>query len=275
MNLEHWIERGYELLLIYGPRLIAAIIIWIVGSWFAQIILKWLKKGMEKAGYDVSIQDFLLNLIYWAFKILLIIIVLSTMGIESTSFVAVLASAGLAVGLALQGSLSNFAGGVLILIIKPFRVGDFISAQGVDGTVKAITIFNTKLATSGNQVAILPNGKLSNENIINYSAEGTRRDSITYSISYESNIKIAKEVILNLVNEQPQVLQDEGKKPMVVVSELAENSVNITLRFWAKNADFWNLHWLFLEEGKLRLEAQGIDLPYPQRKIHVVTTKED
>lgn len=275
MNLEHWIERGYELLLIYGPRLIAAIIIWIVGSWFSQIILKWLKKGMEKADYDVSIQDFLLNLIYWAFKILLIIIVLSTMGIESTSFVAVLASAGLAVGLALQGSLSNFAGGVLILIIKPFRVGDFISAQGVDGTVKAITIFNTKLATSGNQVAILPNGKLSNENIINYSAEGTRRDSITYSISYESNIKVAKEVILNLVNEQPQVLQDEGKKPMVVVSELAENSVNITLRFWAKNADFWNLHWLFLEEGKLRLEAQGIDLPYPQRKIHVVTTKED
>ena len=275
MNLEHWIERGYELLLIYGPRLIAAIIIWIVGSWFSQIILKWLKKGMEKADNDVSIQDFLLNLIYWAFKILLIIIVLSTMGIESTSFVAVLASAGLAVGLALQGSLSNFAGGVLILIIKPFRVGDFISAQGVDGTVKAITIFNTKLATSGNQVAILPNGKLSNENIINYSAEGTRRDSITYSISYESNIKIAKEVILNLVNEQPQVLQDEGKKPMVVVSELAENSVNITLRFWAKNADFWNLHWLFLEEGKLRLEAQGIDLPYPQRKIHVVTTKED
>src|SRR5690606_11744880 len=158
-----------------GPRLIAAIIIWIVGSWFSQIILKWLKKGMEKAGYDVSIQDFLLNLIYWAFKILLIIIVLSTMGIESTSFVAVLASAGLAVGLALQGSLSNFAGGVLILIIKPFRVGDFISAQGVDGTVKAITIFNTKLATSGNQVAILPNGKLSNENIINYSAEDRKR----------------------------------------------------------------------------------------------------
>lgn len=269
MDLEHWIERGFDLLLVYGPKLVAAIIIWIVGSWFTRLILKGIKKAMEKGHYEVSLQNFLLNIFNWAFKIVLIVIVLSTIGIETTSFVAILASAGLAVGLALQGSLANFAGGVLILIIKPFKIGDFISAQGIEGTVKGISIFNTQLSTPGNQLAILPNGKLSNDNIINYTSEGIRRDTITYRISYESDMKLTKDIILKLVNEQPQVLQDEGKKPMMFVTELAESSVNISLRFWAKNEHFWNLHWLFLEEGKARLEAQGIVIPYPQRDVHL------
>lgn len=269
MNLEHWIERGFALLLVYGPKLIAAILIWIVGSWVSRLLLKGIKKAMQKGHYEVSLQNFLLNLFNWAFKILLIVIVLSTLGIETTSFVAILASAGLAVGLALQGSLANFAGGVLILIIKPFKIGDFISAQGVEGTVKAISIFNTQLVTFGNQLAVIPNGKLSNDNIINYTSEGVRKDAITFRISYDSDMKLTKEVILNLVNEQPQVIQDEGKQPMMVVTELAENSVNLSLRFWAKNEDFWNLHWLFLEEGKSRLEAQGIVIPYPQRDVRI------
>ena len=269
MELKHWIERGYELIIIFGPKVLAAIVIWIVGSWLTRLILKGIKKAMEKGHYEVSLQNFLLNLFNWAFKIVLIVIVLSTIGIETTSFVAILASAGLAVGLALQGSLANFAGGVLILIIKPFKIGDFISAQGIEGTVKSISIFNTKLLTFGNQLAILPNGKLSNENILNYTSEGIRKDNIIYRISYESDMKLAKDIVLNLVNEQPLVMQDEGKKPMIVVIELAESSVNLSLRFWAKNEDFWNLHWLFLEEGKTRLEAQGIIIPYPQRDVRL------
>lgn len=273
--MEHWIERGYELLLIFGPKLIASVIIWIVGSWLSRLILKGAEKAMIKWQYDISIQEFLSKIIFYGLKILLVIIVLSTIGIESTSFVAVLASAGLAVGLALQGSLANFAGGVLILIIKPFRVGDFISAQGVEGTVKSISIFNTKLVTFGNQIAVLPNGKLSNENIVNYSAESVRRDAITYSISYESNIKLAKETLLNLANEQPQVIQENGKKPAVVVTDLGDSSVNLSLRFWATNDDFWDLHFLFIEEGKIRLEAQGIDLPYPQRTVHLAKESEN
>ena len=269
MDLEHWIERGYDLLLIYTPKLVAAIVIWIVGSWITRLILKGIKKAMEKGHYEVSLQNFLLNIFNWAFKIVLIVIVLTTIGIEPTSFIAILASAGLAVGLALQGSLANFAGGVLILIIKPFKIGDFISAQGIEGTVKGISIFNTQLSTPGNQLAILPNGKLSNDNIINYTSEGIRRDTITYRISYDSDMKLAKNIILNLVNEQPEVLQVEGKIPMMFVTELAESSVNISLRFWAKNEHFWNLHWMFLEEGKTRLEAEGIVIPYPhQVEIH-------
>ena len=272
MELKHWIERGYELLLNYGPKLIAAIIIWIVGSWLIRLLIKGIKKTMAKGQYEVSVQNFLLNLSKWGFKILLIIIVLSTVGIAPTSFIAILASAGLAVGLALQGSLANFAGGVLILVIKPFKIGDFISAQGVDGTVKAISIFNTQILTFGNQLAILPNGKLSNENIINYTSEGIRKDNIIYRISYDSDMKLTKDIILNLVNEQSEVMQNEGKQPMIVVAELAESSVNLSLRYWAKNEDFWHLHWLFLEEGKTRLEAQGIKIPYPQRDVHI--TKE-
>ncbi len=273
MDLTHWIERGYDLLLIYGPKLLAAILIWIVGSWVIKLLLKGFYKVMEKGHYDLSLKQFLINLSNWALKIILVIVVLSTVGIGTTSFAAILAAAGLAVGLALQGSLANFAGGVLILIIKPFKIGDFISAQGIEGTVKEISIFNTQILTFGNQLAIIPNGKLSNDNILNYTSEGIRKDAITYRISYDSDMKLTKDIILKMVNEQPQVLQDEDKQPMIVVTELAESSVNLSLRFWARNEDFWNLHWLFLEEGKTRLEAEGIVIPFPQRDVHL--NKED
>jgi small conductance mechanosensitive channel len=195
-------------------------------------------------------------------------LVITQLGVESASLVAIIGAAGLAVGLALQGSLANFAGGVLILLIKPFRVGDFISAQGVDGTVKEISIFNTKLTTFGNQLAIIPNGKLSNDNIINYTEEGVRRENLTFGIGYDDDIKLAKEILLNLVNEQETVLKIEDKMPMVAVAELGDSSVNFTLRYWAKNEDFWNLRWHILEEGKARLEAAGISIPFPQRDVH-------
>lgn len=270
MELEHWIERGYELLMVYGPKLVFAIFIWIIGAWVVKLLVKGARKTMEKGNYDVSLKTFLLNVLNWILKIVLVIVVLNTVGIGGASFAAILAAAALAIGLALQGSLANFAGGVLILIIKPFRVGDFISAQGIDGTVKEISIFNTQLITFGNQLAILPNGKLSNDTILNYTSEGIRKDAITFGISYDSDMKLTKEIMLALVNEQPEVIQDEGKQPMMVVTELGDSSVNLSLRFWAKNEDFWKLHWLILEEGKIRLEAQGISLPFPQRDIHII-----
>lgn len=269
MEVHHWIEKGYALIIEFGPKVIAAILIWIVGLWVIKIILKGAKKAMAKGHYDVSLSKFIENLLNWALKVVLVVVVLGTVGIGTTSFAAILAAAGLAIGLALQGSLANFAGGVLILIIKPFRVGDFIKAQGVEGTVKEISIFNTQLLTFGNQLAVIPNGKLSNDNILNYSSEGIRKDAIIYRISYDSDMKLAKTILLDLVNEQPEVMQDEGKEPMIVVSELAENSVNLSLRYWAKNSDFWSLHWKFLEEGKTRLEAEGIVIPFPQRTVHL------
>jgi len=269
MELQNWVNKGYDIIIEFGPKLLAAILIFIIGMWIIKSVMKGIRKTMEKRDYDISLRKFLLNLISWVFKIILIIVVLGTVGVETTSFAAVIAAAGLAIGLALQGSLANFAGGVLILIIKPFKVGDFISAQGVDGTVKEISIFNTTLNTFGNQLAVIPNGKLSNDNIINYSAEPIRREALTFGIGYDSDIKLTKDILLKLVNEQPEVIQDEGKEPAIMVTELADSSVNFSLRYWAKNEDFWSLRWIILEEGKIRLEAAGIEIPFPQRDVHL------
>ena len=203
----------------------------------------------------------------WALLILLLISVVGMLGIETTSFIAVLGAAGLAIGLALQGSLSNFAGGVLIILLKPFKLGDWIEVNGISGSVKDISLFYTRLNTFGNQLAIIPNGELSNDNIINYSAEETRRDAITIGISYDSDIKKAREILLNLLQEQQDILKDPS--PEIVVTELAESSVNLSVRFWARNEVFWERHFYTIEEAKRRLENAGISIPFPQRDIHL------
>ncbi|MAN58547.1 MAG: mechanosensitive ion channel protein [Flavobacteriaceae bacterium] len=269
-NLETYVEEYGQKLIDFLPDLLAAILILLVGLWIIRIINRFVNKFFKKKEYDITLENFAQSIIDWGLKILLFVLVVTQLGVESASLVAIIGAAGLAIGLALQGSLANFAGGVLILLIKPFRVGDFISAQSVDGTVKEISIFNTKLTTFGNQLAIIPNGKLSNDTIINYTEEGIRREAMTFGISYDSNIKEAKEILLGLTNEQETVLQLEDKAPMVVVSELADSSVNLSLRYWAKNEDFWNLRWTILEEGKRRLEAAGIVIPFPQRDVHLV-----
>lgn len=273
-NFDIYIERYGQKLIDFLPSLIGAALMLLIGIWVIKAINRVVRKFFDKKDYDVTLENFIASLISWGLKILLFVLVVTQLGVESTSLVAIIGAAGLAIGLALQGSLSNFAGGVLILLLKPFKVGDFISAQGIDGTVKEISIFNTKLNTFGNQVAILPNGKLSNDNIINYSAEGIRREKLSFGIGYDDNLKEAKDILLNLVNEQKTVLQVEGKVPMVAVEELNERVVSLTLRYWAKNEDFWNLRWLVLEEGKIRLQAAGISNPYPQRDLHHFNLKD-
>jgi len=267
-DLDIYIEKYGQKLIDFLPSVIGAILMLFIGLWLIKIINGFIKRFFDKKDYDPTLENFIASLINWGLKIVLFVLVITQLGVESASLVAIIGAAGLAVGLALQGSLANFAGGVLILLIKPFRVGDFISAQGVDGTVKEISIFNTKLTTFGNQLAIIPNGKLSNDNIINYTEEGIRRENLTFGIGYDDNIKQAKKILLNLVSEQETVLTLEDKMPMVAVAELGDSSVNLTLRYWAKNEDFWNLRWLILEEGKMRLEAAGISIPYPQRDVH-------
>ena len=267
-DLDIYIEKYGQKLIDFLPSLIGAALMLVIGMWLIKLINRVVRKFFDKKDYDETLENFIASLLSWGLKIVLFVLVVTQLGVESTSLVAIIGASALAIGLALQGSLANFAGGVLILLLKPFKLGDFISAQGVDGTVKEINIFNTKLNTFGNQLAILPNGKLSNENIINYSAEGVRREKLTFSIGYDDNLRQAKEILLNLVNEQSIVLQLEGKIPMVAVEELADSSVNLTLRYWAKNEDFWNLRWLILEEGKARLKAVGISSPFPQRDVH-------
>lgn len=248
------------------PNLILAIVLLVVGLYIIRFLNNLVRKFFLKKDYDLALESFLQSFISIALKIVLFVLVITQLGVQTTSLAAILGAAGLAIGLALQGSLSNFAGGVLILIFKPFKVGDFISAQGVDGTVKEITIFTTKLTTFGNQLAIVPNGKLSNDNIINYNAQDTRRDKIDVGIGYGSNIKKAKDILLKICDDCENILKEPV--PEVYVGELADSSVNLTLRFWADNGVFWAAHFFVMEEIKHRFDAEGIEIPFPQRVVH-------
>jgi len=261
MDTQRWIDEGYKLIVEFGPKLIAAILIWIIGSWIIKLIIKAVRKAMTKAEYDESLKKFLLNLITWIFKIVLILVVLGTVGIETTSFAAILAAAGLAVGLALQGSLGNFAGGVLIMIFKPIKIGDLIEAQGELGVVKEIEIFTTKLKGLTNREIIIPNGALSNGNIINYTTEGTRRVDLVIGVSYDADIKQTKDVLLNVLTSHPKVLKDPA--PAVTVMELADSSVNFAVRPWCNGDDYWDVYFGITENVKIALDAAGIEIPYP------------
>lgn len=265
-NLKTISKEYLEKLIAFLPDLLGAILWLVIGWWLIKLIIGYLKKFFNKRDHDPALIKFLLNLFNGILVVLLLISVVGMLGIETTSFIAILGAAGLAIGLALQGSLSNFAGGVLILLLKPFKLGDWIEVNGISGSVKDISMFYTKLNTFGNQLAIIPNGELSNENIINYSAEDKRRDAITIGISYESNIKLAKDTLMDLLKEQENILEDPA--PAVVVTELADSSVNLSVRFWAKNEFFWDCHWFTIEEAKTRLEAAGISIPFPQRDVH-------
>lgn len=262
-NLDKYIGIVQEFVVEYGIKVIGAIVIWIIGSWLIKKINKTVAKLMTKRGYDESLQKFLLNLLGWSLKILLFIAILSNLGVETTSFAAVIAAAGLAVGMALQGSLGNFAGGVLIMIFKPFKIGDLIEAQGEIGVVKEIEIFTTKLTGLSNKEIIIPNGSLSNGNIINYTTEGTRRVDLVFGVSYDADIKQSKEVIMNVLTSHPKVLKNPA--PAVAVSELADSSVNFAVRPWCNTDDYWDVYFDVTENVKLALDNAGIEIPYPHQ----------
>jgi len=261
MDYDNILEKGTTFLTTYGIPVIGAIIIWIVGSWIIKKLLKVAGNVMTKSDYDVSLQKFLLNLIGWGLKILLILTILAQLGIETTSFAAILAAAGLAVGLALQGSLANFAGGVLLMIFKPIKIGDLIEAQGELGVVKEIEIFTTKIITPENKLVIIPNGTLSNGNIINYSEEGKLRVDLTFGVSYDADIKQTKEVLMSVLTANEKVLQDPA--PSVNVSELADSSVNFAVRPWCTPANYWDVYFETTENIKIALDKAGIEIPYP------------
>nr|WP_299073779.1 mechanosensitive ion channel domain-containing protein [uncultured Allomuricauda sp.] len=265
-NFEQHLEKAIDWFWDFMPNLILAIVISIAGLWVIRFINKMVRKFFERKDYDLTLESFLQSFISIALKVLLFVVVVTQLGVKSSSLVAMVGAAGLAIGLALQGSLANFAGGVLILLFKPFKVGDWISAQGIDGSVKQITIFSTKLNTFGNQVAIIPNGQLSNGSIINYNMEDTRRDKFDVGIGYGSNIKQAKEILLQICSDTEDILKEPA--PEVYVGELGDSSVNLTLRFWAKNEVFWAAHFHVIEETKLRFDQAGIEIPFPQRVVH-------
>ncbi|MCF6348093.1 MAG: mechanosensitive ion channel [Flavobacteriaceae bacterium] len=261
MDIEKLIDKSVDFISTYGIQVIGAIIIWIIGSWIIKKLLKVAGSAMTKSGYELSLRKFLLNLVGWALKILLIIAILAKLGVETTSFAAILAAAGLAIGLALQGSLGNFAGGVLLMIFRPIKIGDLIEAQGEIGVVKEIEIFTTKLTTPDNKEVIIPNGTLSNGNIVNYTSEGKLRIDLTFGVSYDADIKQTKEVLMSVLTSNDKVLNDPA--PTVNVSELADSSVNFAVRPWCTPANYWDVYFGTTENVKIALDKAGIEIPYP------------
>ncbi len=245
----------------YGVPVLKAILIYIIGSWVIKRIIKAVRNVMTKQDYDKSLQKFLLNLAKWALTIFLVITVISTLGVETTSFAAVIAAAGLAIGLALQGSLSNFAGGVLLIIFKPYKIGDLIEAQDSLGVVKEIEIFTTKIVSPDNKLVIIPNGAMANGNITNYTAEGKIRVDTVIGVGYGEDIKKTKDVLLEVLTSNELVLKDPA--PSVNVMELADSSVNFAVRPFCKPEHYWDVYFATYENCKLALDKAGIEIPYP------------
>ena len=265
--MENYIEKFKEILVDYTPKVLTALAILIIGLIVIKLIVRASKKIMSKRSVDLTLQKFLGDLISWTLKILLFVTVIAKLGVATTSFAAIIGAAGLAVGLALQGSLANFAGGTLIMIFKPFKIGDLIEAQGEVGVVKEIEIFTTKLTGLSNKEIIIPNGALSNGNIVNYTTEGTRRVDLTFGVGYDSDIKQTKNVLMDVLTSHPKVLKDPS--PSVNVSELADSSINFAVRPWCNTTDYWDVYFDVTESVKEALDKANIDIPYP----HVVEIK--
>ncbi|MCD6090168.1 MAG: mechanosensitive ion channel [Bacteroidales bacterium] len=261
-----WNEYS-SLIVEYGTGLIYALLILLIGLWIVNLITKSAKKLMLKGALDISLVPFLTSLINIGLKIMVVISTLGMLGIEMTSFIALLGAAGLAVGMALSGTLQNFAGGVMILIFKPFKAGDFIDAQGHMGVVKEIQIFNTILTTGDNKTIIIPNGGLSTGAMVNFSTQSTRRVDWTFGIGYGDDADKAKKVLRTLLDADKRVLQDP--EPFIALSELADISVNFVVRAWVNASDYWGVYFAMNENVYKTFEKEGLNIPYPQMDVHL------
>ncbi len=261
------IKQIQDLLTVYGLKVIAALAIFVIGKVIAKMIKSGIAKAMTKTKSDPILISFTSNMVYAGLLAFIIIAALGQLGIQTTSFIAILGAAGLAVGLALQGSLSNFAAGVLMIIFRPFKQGDFIEGAGVSGVVEEVHIFNTIMRTGDNKTIIIPNAGLMNGNIINYSSKPTRRLDLVIGIGYDDDIKKAKNILSELMQQESRILKDPA--PTLGLLELADSSVNFAVRPWVKSADYWGVHFDLLESIKLRFDKEGISIPYPQQDIHI------
>ena len=249
-------------------KIVFALLIWFIGKKLISLSLKLLKKVFDRGSIDVGVVNFTMSIIKFALYAVLILMVIDELGIQTTSLITVFGSAALAVGMSLQGSLSNFAGGVLILIFKPFKVGDYIVVGNYEGTVRTIEILYTKLTTVDNKVVMLPNGTLSNSDIVNVGAEDFRRLDIEMSIGYSSDLKLAKTLLNTIVNNNPAVIKDRDIK--VIVKSLDESCVTLETRVWVKTEDYWDTRFTLLEEYKAEFDKNGIEIPFNQMDVHII-----
>jgi len=250
----------------YGMSIISALLIFIIGKWAVKKITVFTKKMMIKAKIDTTLVEFSESLIYFVLLLMVVLASLNSLGINTTSFVAVFGAASLAIGLALQGSLANVGAAVLIIIFRPFKVGDFINAGGATGTVEDVNLFSTIIAPVDNRTIIVPNASIISGNITNYSNKSERRVDHVFGIGYDDDLKLAKETLMELMLNDDRILQDPA--PFVAVSELADSSVNFTTRAWVKTEDYWGVYFEQIEKVKLAFDEKGISIPYPQMDIH-------
>jgi small conductance mechanosensitive channel len=258
-----------DIIAVWGLKVVAAIAIFIIGRWVAMALRSGVHRMMSKAAVDPIIIGFVGSMTYIALLAFVIIAALGQLGIQTTSFIAILGAAGLAIGLALQGSLANFAAGFLMIIFRPFKVGDFIEGAGVSGVVDAIQIFTTTLKTGDNKLIIIPNAKLSGDNIVNYSAQTTRRVDMTVGVAYTADLSKVRDVLKDIISKESRVHADP--EPLIAVAELADNSVNFIVRVWTDTGDYWGVKFGMTETIKNRFDEEGIGIPFPQRDIHIIS----
>lgn len=256
-----------DTIITFGTNIVVAAVILLVGIWVAKQLKGWAVKLMEGRGVDAMLASFLSSIIHILLVAFVVIAALGQLGIQTTSIIAVVGAAGLAVGLALQSSLANFASGVMIIALRPFKVGDFVEAGGISGVVEGIQIFSTQMRTPDNKMIIVPNGSITGNTITNYSARDTRRVDMVFGISYDDDIKTAKQVLQDLVKADERILEEPA--PVIAVSALGDSSVNFIVRPWVKTADYWNVYWDMTEAVKQRFDQEGLHIPYPQRDVHL------
>lgn len=259
--------QGQEFALDFGLKLAAALAIFIIGRMIAKAIVRGARKAMQRIGVDETLQSFLGNIISVLLTVVILLAAVSQLGVKTTSFIALLGAAGLAVGLALQGSLANFASGVLIVFFKPYKKGDYVEASGVAGSVEAVTIFNTILITPDNRRVVVPNSNVTSGPITNYSANDTRRLDLVIGVGYDDDLQKTKQVLTDVVTADERVLAEPA--PVIEVLELGDSSVNFAVRPWVRTSDYWPLRFSLMMAIKLRLDDEGITIPYPQRDVHL------
>ena len=265
--IEDFLLKIIEWLTMYGMKVIGALFIYIIGRIVAGIIRNIFKRMMKKSKVDETLISFVTSVSYVVILAFVIIAALGTLGVQTASFVAILGAAGLAIGLALQGSLANFASGVLLIIFKPFKIGDYIQGGGTAGTVEEIDIFTTTMTSPDNKKIIVPNAKMTGDNIVNYSAKNQRRIDLIAGVSYNDNLDKVRNVLEQILSADERILKDPA--PSIGVLELAESSVNFAVRPWVKTADYWNVYFALLESIKKRFDEEGISIPFPQQDIHI------
>lgn len=263
------LDKAVELMLSVGPKMLWALVVFVAGWWAIGRVVSMLERVSEQTDYDEALESFIISISNVGLKVILLVSIAGMLGFETTSLIAVLGAMAFAVGMALQGSLSNFAGGVLILIFKPFRVGDFIESQGYIGTVVSLQIFQTILHTVDNKQIVIPNGALSNGTIINYSATGERRLDLVFGIGYDDDLQKARKLIMDVLQDEPRVFTDEKHVPNIVLGNLGDSAVEIYCQVWVRSKDYLNVKYALNEAVKAVFDKNGIGIPYPQMDVHV------